>query len=847
MNYRFFLLLCLFTTTLFPKEKPNTIIYLHPKPEAVFIMPQSSIILKVEREIAELLDGNSFGFTVSGEISGNHNGSIVISENTVIFKPETPFATSEKVNVSITSPLFSEKDPFTYHFTTHFLNKFDIEKIYRESDEYISDVVPKIQPHNETYGKVTEINGVTVPSDFPKFEPMIMKDGIAPGKIFINNWLNSPYIMIFENDGTPYFYQRVEDRARDFKVQPTGILTRRILADLHAFVGLDSNYAITDTFRCANGYYTDEHEIWMLENGHYFLIAKGYRQVDLSKVIDGGKTDAWVTDNHVQEFDENKNLIFEWLCYEHLNVQDAIHEDLLAGGIDYVHMNSIATDFDGDIITSSRHLSEVTKIHRETGEVIWQLGGVNNDFEFVNDEYGISYQHFARAVEGFPNRYLIFDNGNYHSPSFSRAVEYQLDTVTMTATMVWEFRHTPDRYSHWMGSAQRLPNGNTLIDWADGSQPKATEVTMDGEVVYDADFVEYTHTYRTYRYEWISVADKPYLIVEPQYDQITLIFNKFGDTTFTGYVIYAGEEENHLVAIDTTESTNISLSDFTNKTTYYFEVAALYADGSQSKRSNKEQTFINFVEPGVNFLNNSDFSDGYKYWSFGVYESAEATRELQSGEYHITITNGGNQNWHVQLTQDDVPLIKGKDYKFEFDAYASIARTLDAKMEQNGGSYTNYSRNGPTIISKVKEHYSIEFTMREPTDYGARVTFNCGLFTGELFIDNVTLKEIDPSDVSMDEAIPTVFELGNNYPNPFNPETTIHYSIPEQSYVILKIYSILGEEVQTLVEKTNVSGKYEVHFDASDLPSGIYFYSLQAVSETTKNVYNSTRKMVLIK
>jgi len=88
---------------------------------------------------------------------------------------------------------------------------------------------------------------------------------------------------------------------------------------------------------------------------------------------------------------------------------------------------------------------------------------------------------------------------------------------------------------------------------------------------------------------------------------------------------------------------------------------------------------------------------------------------------------------------------------------------------------------------------------------------------------------------------PTEYFIGQNYPNPFNPTTTINYQIPELSYVTLKVYDVLGSEVTTLVNEEKSTGSYEVEFNASTLPSGIYFYRLQAGS------FVETKKMVLLK
>ncbi len=77
-------------------------------------------------------------------------------------------------------------------------------------------------------------------------------------------------------------------------------------------------------------------------------------------------------------------------------------------------------------------------------------------------------------------------------------------------------------------------------------------------------------------------------------------------------------------------------------------------------------------------------------------------------------------------------------------------------------------------------------------------------------------------------TVPEGFALEQNYPNPFNPRTTIQYSLPELSFVTLKVSSLLGEEVVTIVEAMRPAGIHRVLFDASLLVSGVYFYRLEA-------------------
>jgi len=119
--------------------------------------------------------------------------------------------------------------------------------------------------------------------------------------------------------------------------------------------------------------------------------------------------------------------------------------------------------------------------------------------------------------------------------------------------------------------------------------------------------------------------------------------------------------------------------------------------------------------------------------------------------------------------------------------------------------------------------------------------------SGELFIslfaDGEILK-VTGIPVSVEEtnnSIPNAFILNQNYPNPFNPSTTISFSIPEASFVSLKVFNALGEEISTVVSEELSAGSYQYEWNAKNLTSGIYFYKLQAGG------FVQTKKMILLR
>lgn len=473
----------------------STFKYLSPLPDSKYNMPQATIIIKPEAMPTESsLNGSSI--IVKGEKSGIHTGKILFSQkdNCIIFKPDVVFSTGEKVSVEIN---INNSEKFGYSF---FVSKNPHAIRYSNIDD-------EMKEGRSEYRNTESVSSYhrpdSLPSDMPPITIKTNLGGTDAGKIFLANLSNvgagyAPYMMILNNDGSLYWYKKMPVNAYDFKKQPNGLLTYS-LYNVFKYYAMDTAYNVVDSFYCGNGYNTDEHELLLMDNGHALMMGYDPQIIDMSEIVPGGDTAATVIGMVIQELNENKEVIFQWSTFDHFSILDATHTNFTSSIIDCVHSNALSVESDGNIMMSSRNMDEITKINRTTGDIIWRLGGSNNQFTFINDTNRFSHQHSIRRVS--PTNIILFDNGNFHTPQFSRAVEYTLDEVNKTCTLVWEFRNTPTVQAYAMGNVQRLPNGNTVIGWGT-SVPTMTEVDPSGQKIYEISFPITVMNYRAFRFVW---------------------------------------------------------------------------------------------------------------------------------------------------------------------------------------------------------------------------------------------------------------------------------------------------------------------------------------------------------
>lgn len=137
-------------------------------------------------------------------------------------------------------------------------------------------------------------------------------------------------------------------------------------------------------------------------------------------------------------------------------------------------------------------------------------------------------------------------------------------------------------------------------------------------------------------------------------------------------------------------------------------------------------------------------------------------------------------------------------------------------------------------------YYTVTISSGAKSIYGFSIDGNKDTIPGDPFVLQFRTQN-QPTGIAQNSLRPVEFSLGQNYPNPFNPATTLQFSVAKFGLVSLKVYDMLGREVTTLVHNTLDAGQYSVSFDASNLPSGVYFYRL------TAEKFTDVKRMMLVK
>jgi hypothetical protein len=217
------------------------------------------------------------------------------------------------------------------------------------------------------------------------------------------------------------------------------------------------------------------HDGRLLKNGNVLLLCATELPDELAKRVQGGRPGTEVGGkmwaDYLVEMTKDGRTVWEWRTWEHLDPAKNVITAIQDNRSEWTQGNAVIELPDGNLLASFRNISTVIKIHRQSGEVVWKLGAPP-----------LSGQHAPTPLAN--GNILIFDNGPHRldqSFPFSRVIEVN----PLTNEIVWKYQESipSNFFSPRIANAQRLPNGNTLIN--EGWFGRFFEVTSEGEVVWE--------------------------------------------------------------------------------------------------------------------------------------------------------------------------------------------------------------------------------------------------------------------------------------------------------------------------------------------------------------------------
>jgi Arylsulfotransferase (ASST) len=352
----------------------------------------------------------------------------------------------------------------------------------------------------------------------PDLEPPVVtvtssRPGVAPGYLFLSPKSKRDEkqagALITDNRGEPIWFDpqggivaATDFRAQTYRGKPVLTYwrgTSRQGIGTGELVIRDQSYRVIRRIRTVNGVPPDLHEFTIVDDKailvSYPIVRQNLRAVN-------GPRRGLVVDSVIQEVDIATGLVtFEWHSLGNIRIRETFAQPRPGTPFDYAHTNSVNLDTDGDFLMSARNTWAGYKIDRETGKIVWQLGGKRSTFRLPRAAQ-FAWQHdIHRRADG---AITLFDNSAFPPVrKFSRALAIRLDESKRTATLISATRHPRRLLSATQGNQQSLPNGNFLVGW--GSQRQVTEYSPDGTPLYNAALALGYETYRAYRLPWVGL------------------------------------------------------------------------------------------------------------------------------------------------------------------------------------------------------------------------------------------------------------------------------------------------------------------------------------------------------
>jgi hypothetical protein len=355
----------------------------------------------------------------------------------------------------------------------------------------------------------------------------------APGYVFLGPKMKVVQAgpMILDNRGQVVWFKPLDTHGvADVKVQRyrgkpviswwRGMAPMGVGSGYYAI--FDDHYKEIARVRAGHGLSGDIHEFTITPKNTALFTVYHRIPVDLRPV--GGPKEGKVFDGIVQEVEiPSGKVLFEWHSWPGVGIKEGFFKPVpsakkgsKAPPYDYIHLNSIDVEPNGNFLVSARNTHTIYEIDRKTKKILWRLGGKKSDFK-MGQGTKFAWQHDARRQAD--GTITLFDNGAAPPvEKFSRILVLRADPKTKRATLARSYHHPKRLLAPFEGNAQFLDNGNVFVGW--GAVPWFSEFSKDGRVLFDASFGkgmarikrpdQDADTYRAFRFPWRGhPTDKP--------------------------------------------------------------------------------------------------------------------------------------------------------------------------------------------------------------------------------------------------------------------------------------------------------------------------------------------------
>ncbi len=531
---------CLFAT-LAPPATAAPALHVIPFPGTPDASPLSQIIFSSRRPSA------ISAVTVTGSSSGVHPGRLTTLPDGAgtAFVPWRPFTPGERVSVAaaLTSRGGSGASGNPTPAWLRFSFRVGISVPWNGSSADVSppgrasDSAPTQRFHSQP-GLHPPIVTTTLDSDSASGDILLTPVATHPGSTQAGP-------MILDARGRLLWFHPVHGYATNLEVQryhgdPALTWWQRGRTVEGEDVIMGRSYRTIAVLHAGYGYVADIHEFQLTPQGTALIDAYVPVQANLSSV--GGATKGSLMDCVIQELDvRTGKVLWEWHALGHVPLRAAFMGVPRPGTpYDFFHLNSVQLLPSGNLLISSRDTWSVYEIDKQTGHVIWTLGGKSSTFR-IGSGAGFEWQHDARMQPG--GILTVFDDAsdtNSQEEPESSAKVIKLDRADRTASLVHQYTHSPPLVTGAEGSAQILPNGNVFVGW--GDQPEFSEYDPGGQQILTGSLPLGIRSYRAFRFHWRAQPTKPpALAVAPQSDGTVKVYASWnGATRVAAWRVLAG-------------------------------------------------------------------------------------------------------------------------------------------------------------------------------------------------------------------------------------------------------------------------------------------------------------------